>query len=120
MKRNWDLIRKILFKAEETQPPNQLRLKDFPDDDEYEITYHVQVLTDAGLIDASICGTTSLEPNDFILRRLTWNGHEFLESIKNDSIWNKIKDTFRKKGISMTFESIKTISLGLISKYLGE
>ncbi|QDP72186.1 DUF2513 domain-containing protein [Legionella israelensis] len=119
MKRNWDLVRKILLKVEETPQSNQLKLEDFPDDNGYEVTYHVQLLIDAGLIDANIYGTTSSEPNDFLLRRLTWHGHEFLDSVKNESIWLKTKETFKSKGISMTFETIKTVAIGLISKYIG-
>jgi len=118
MKRNWDLIRKILLKVEETPAPNQLKLKDFPNEDGYEITYHIQLLIDAGLIDATINGTTSLDPNDFLLRRLTWQGHEFIDSIKNKTIWDKTKAIFKEKGVSMTFETVKTVAVKIATTFL--
>ena len=38
------------------------------------------------------------------------NGHEFLDAINNDTIWEKTKKSFSKNGISMTFELVKTVA----------
>ncbi|WP_090701935.1 DUF2513 domain-containing protein [Nitrosomonas aestuarii] len=34
---------------------------------------------------------------------LTWYGHELLDVIRNESIWNKTKSIFVDKGAAMTF-----------------
>lgn len=118
MKRNWELIRTILMTIEATSDSKFLRLSDFDHPNKHEITYHVSLLIDAGLIDATINKTMSLEAHDFLIRGLTWEGHEFIDSIKNDSIWDKVKEAFKKQSISMTFETVKTIANTVITSFL--
>ncbi|MGH8552850.1 MAG: DUF2513 domain-containing protein, partial [Methylococcales bacterium] len=45
-----------------------------------------------------------------IATRLTNPGHELLDTIRAESVWGKIKDTFKAKGVEMTFDLV--ISLG--------
>jgi hypothetical protein len=49
---------------------------------------------------------------------LTWEGHELLDAIKNDTVWNKTKDTFISKGLSMTFDLVKTMATKIATDYL--
>ena len=119
MKRNWDTIREILMRLEELPDTDaELRLSDFPSDRAYEFSYHVELLVDAGLIKGKLFQSSSHGPMHFFARRLTWSGHEFLDSIRSDSVWNKIKKIFASKGIDMTLELVKSvateISVGLI------
>jgi hypothetical protein len=53
------------------------------------IIYHIKLLHQAGLIEgvdaSSFKGFQSIDMN------LTWDGHEFLDKIKKESIWNQAK-----------------------------
>jgi len=53
MKRNWDTIREILLKTEEQKIGSDLSLNDFDSDRIDEISYHVKLLEESGLIKAS-------------------------------------------------------------------
>ena len=99
MKRDWDTIRKILTKLEESASSDTLRLSNFPPEKAEEISYHIELLP-----------TLGKGPTSFYITRLTWNGHEFLDAINNDTIWEKTKKSFSKNGISMTFELVKTVA----------
>ena len=57
-------------------------------------------------------------PYDFFAERLTWNGHEFLDAIRSDTIWQKTKSSFLSKGLSMTFDLVKSVAVEVASAYL--
>jgi len=109
MKRNWETIREILLKVEEcTLPTDTVRLADFQGDRSSEISYHVSLLIEAGLINGQILQTLGPEAKEFFARGLTWHGHEFLDSIRSNAIWEATKKTFLEKGIEMTFELVRS------------
>lgn len=108
MRRNWDTIRELLAKVEEcTLPTEMVRLGDFPAERAAEVSYHMTLLIEAGLIDGQMVKTIGPEVKDFLAEKLTWNGHEFLDSIRSDTVWQKTKKLFAEQGLSMTFDLIK-------------
>ncbi len=58
-------------------------------------------------------------PKDFFLRSLTWNGHEFLDAVRDEKIWNKTKNIFIEKGSTMTFELLKAVAISYTKSALG-
>ena len=119
MKRNWEIIREILIKLEQMQPERgSLCLSDFPEGQAYEYSYHVELLMEAGLIHGEMSKELCADTSDFFAVRLTWQGHEFLDSIRSDSVWNKTKITFGKQGISMTFDLIKSVAIDIAKNFL--
>jgi hypothetical protein len=42
-----------------------------------------------------------------MLKRLTWEGHEFLDKAKNEKVWNKAKSIIKEKGISLSLDALK-------------
>jgi len=119
MKRNWDQIREILIRLEEaTTTDDFLRLSSFPQERAHEISYHVELLIEAGLINGHMSKTLGRGPHDFFVARLTWNGHEFLDAIRSNTIWQKTKSSFASQGLSMTFDLVKTVAIDLASTYL--
>lgn len=111
MKRDWDTIRDVLTKLEELPgPADVLDLSKFPTDRAAEISYHVELLIDAGLVEGEMSRNLDSGPADFYAERLTWDGHEFLDSVRSDTVWNKTKKSFIANGISMTFDTIKSVA----------
>jgi hypothetical protein len=111
MKRNWDTIREILTRLEDLPDTNSiLELSDFANERAYEYSYHVELLIEAGLIEGEMSRTLGRGPARFMAKRLTWLGHEFLDSVRSDTVWNKTKTTFATKGIDMTFDLIKSVA----------
>lgn len=108
MKRNWDTIREILLRVEEcTLPAEAVRLSDFPKERAAEVSYHVALLIEAGLVKGQVSQRLGPEVRHFFAQRLTWEGHEFLDSIRNSAVWEKTKSTFLEKGIEMTFDLVR-------------
>ncbi|MBU6391902.1 MAG: DUF2513 domain-containing protein [Planctomycetota bacterium] len=102
MKRNFDLIRRILLDIEKVPAGEPFGKISYPEYDQPTIYEHLNLLSDGGLIKAKIikAGTDII---DVHISGLTWGGHDFLDSAKDDSIWQKAKDTVLKSTPSITF-----------------
>ncbi len=44
------------------------------------------------------------------IHRMTWEGHELLDSIRGDTAWNRIKSVAKEKGVDLTVDAIKMIA----------
>ena len=115
MKRNWDIIREILVKLEDFSPSPEkscLELSDFKSEDPLTISYHVELMLESGLINGEMHGEMVIV-DGFFIERMTWEGHEFLDSIRSDSVWSKVKAEFSQNKVPMTFDLVKSVSTGI-------
>jgi hypothetical protein len=71
---------------------------------------HVQLLDEAGLVQAALQGGDKRISTGALVFRLTWAGHEFADSILDDTLWKKVKDHVIKPSASWTF--------GILLEYL--
>jgi hypothetical protein len=111
MKRNWETIREILSRLEDLpRTDSTLQLSDFSPDRRSEISYHTELLIEAGLIEGDMHGHLGPGPSDFFAKRLSWSGHEFLDAVRSDTVWAKTKKTFAAKGVEMTFDLVKSVA----------
>jgi hypothetical protein len=111
MKRNWDIIREILLATEDIDSKKCLTLNDFDAARALDISYHVELLEEAGMIYADLSDMCRGEATQFFVIRLTWDGHEFLDTIRAKSTWDKTKDLISTKGSIMTFDIIKGLGV---------
>ena len=103
MKRNMDLIRLFLMQSESDQDA-AAACETFSVE---ERAYHVQLLVDAGLVEAIVRRGPKGEFTGAIVSRLTWARHEFLQSMRDDTLWKKAKAQVLKPGASWTFDILK-------------
>ena len=120
MKRDMELVRKILLALESSQENSA-----FDGYDNYTVKYHEALVIEAGLATGSPMygGSIPEIPVVVILTSLTWAGHELLDAIRNDTVWAKTKQTFASKGLDMTLDLVKSvassIAAGLIRSAAG-
>ena len=116
MKRDMDLVRKILLYLEENADPHDwifdLKIGDYSDK---EISYHIKIMAQEGLIEASERPRSDLDYDQWIPHSLTWAGHEFLDASRDDSRWEKVKRLVADKTGSLSFEVLKA---GLVQAML--
>lgn len=115
MKRNFDLIRLLLLDAEGV---SSVDLSDFGDN---EVRYHQALVVEAGLVEGTIkesSRTYSEVPDLVVIRKLTWEGHEFLDKARDPSIWRKSKDYVRDKGLELTLDALKAAMTTIVSRLL--
>jgi hypothetical protein len=82
------------------------------------IAYHCEVLKDAGLITEYEGHYAGDGLYFFGVGRLTWEGHEFLDKIKSDTVWKKTKDTILTKGIPFVLDAVKQIATAVTSELI--
>ena len=113
MKRDMDLARAILFEIEKV--PYDMDTHEITIDgySKQEVNYHIILLNEAGLIEA--LNYSSFSGSAWQPKRLTWKGHEFLDASRDETIWNKAKDTIKGKGLSLSFDLIYKALIRILS-----
>ncbi|HDI3142528.1 hypothetical protein BC490_18530 [Vibrio parahaemolyticus] len=117
MKRDMELIRKLLLTIEEN--PRQLEVEGY---DKNQVKYHALLLIEAGFLDGNVSDTlanTSVVPTFVSVNRLTWDGHEFLDNIRKEEVWNTIKTEFKDASISTVFSIGKQLTENYAKKKLS-
>jgi len=107
MKRDWELVREILFDLEAAKHNQVVTASEGQDGNSFG--YHCKLLRDAGLIEASVSEYMGGGIEGQAIR-LTWAGHEFLDSVRPKSMWEKVKSQAKEKGIGLTLDAIKALA----------
>jgi hypothetical protein len=117
MTRDFDLIRSILFQAEKAPsgaPMTCVLIQQGIDPS--VIGEHLEIMIEHNLIEGQV---HSLNPLVFMIHRLTWKGHDFLEHARNDTIWKKVMADAKAKGVSMTMVILEGMLSKAAEKYAG-
>ena len=114
MERNMDLCRLILFKIETEYRSTALYNLNIDGFDLDTVAYHCKILADAGLLDSyePIYGDDRIYA--FSVGSLTWAGHDFLDKIRENTMWDRIKDKIKYNTFPMNLEVIKNVATNLI------
>ena len=128
MELNKDCVRDILLKCEELLQMNDdgtmnvLQSGDLkevlPDYDLSVIKYSVLKMDEADLINARIISFDDSIVGEFLIFDITYFGHEFIEQIKDDNNWNKVKDVAKKVG-SSSIDILLQIAAGVLTNKIN-
>jgi hypothetical protein len=109
MKRDLQLVRKILIHFEEKDTwtyEDNVKIEGY---DDKLVSYHIDIMYEAGLLNGEPTRTKEGRIYDVLPFRLTWEGHEFLDNTKGGR-WNKILNKIMEKGGDFTFEMVKKLA----------
>ncbi len=102
MKLNVDCVRAVLLEIEKLPYGQDLRpttlyssLNAFSKDD---INYSITKLKEAGFIEAVIAKSDDGSIFKFVVNDITWDGHQFLNNVRETSVWEKAKEIGGKIG----------------------
>ncbi len=120
MKRDMDLIRQLLLRLEamDIRPRNSispLTAQDIPVDGytEDEIAYHLDLIIEARLIE-NHNGQPAI---GITFTRLSWEGHDFLDSIRSLDVWQKTKSDAAAAG-GFTVDLLKSLALAIVKSQI--
>ncbi len=122
MKKNWEIIREILLRLEASSAPNTyLNAEAISEYPVQEVAYNMRLLSQAGYIKAQILESRSGngEIGAALAIHLTNTGHELLDTIRSESVWSKITDTFKSKGVEMTFDLVISVGKKVMESLLS-
>ncbi len=120
MKLNFDAMRDLLFVIE-TQPRivdiNEvicdIKLTQY---DQNELGYALEKLIESGLLNGTVNSTK--DGIYFIIDSISYVGHQFLDHVRDDTLWNKTKASAAKLGIKGA-SGLISIAAQVFSNYLS-
>lgn len=115
MKRDMDLVRLILLKIEEDYVSTALYNIDIDGYDKETIAYHCRILYEAGFILDYDDYYADDELESFAVSALTWEGHELLEKVRDNSRWANIKSIIKGKALPFSIDVLKSVATTLIA-----
>ena len=130
MQRNWTVIRDLLEHFEDetiegflseikqghrydsTLTPEENQLAQADSERKADIVFgHLLLLTDSELIEGVIRVQPTLGKWSYSLRnpRLTMKGHDALDAIRSDTVWNEVKAKAKEAALPVTLELILAV-----------
>jgi hypothetical protein len=121
MKRDMDLVRQILLTVAESETPVRLDVLVTDGASRDAVVYHVGMLVDeVGFLQGIKAHTMS--GRNWIELQLTWQGQDFLDSVRDATVWEKTKDGALKLGgvsLEMLVGIAKEYAKAEVKKRLG-
>jgi len=114
MKRDFELIRNILLDVEAAPAGQLLNHFSYEGKAEAEVLEHIDLLAKANFIEAKVPLDGDGVPWGCHVSRLTWKGHEFLETARNETLWRKVLGQVRASSVSVSLDVLQ----GLLTKAL--
>ena len=118
MKRDMDLIRKIVLHMEDA-PTGFAPSMEIDGYTAEQIGYHAYLIVDAGLANGTDGTSFDSTGPDYMLNHLTSAGHDFADSARPQFIWDDVIADMRNNGIvSATIDVLKKLLDKKIKKHL--
>jgi hypothetical protein len=109
MKRDLDLVRQLMLQIEAlpAAPPVQYRMSEIEDP---VLLAHLEMLIEAGLVNGRISRSQGARGDVISVSGLTWQGHEWVEMVRSQSLWNEVKSAVLDGGGVLTFELTRAVA----------
>ena len=121
MKRNLDLVRKILIQLDEKESPEIIMEMEVEGYSSLEVMYHLILMDEKGFLHCERQCSSSTP--DRVIKvhpfSLTWEGHEFLEASRDEGLWSKAKASVLSKSGALSFDLVKALLIKMASQELG-
>lgn len=121
MKRDLELVRKLLLFFDEKPDPDHVEIPPIQGYDNLTIRYHLVLLYDAGYLRCEAVKPNGSDRVIYVLPfELTWSGHEFLDKIRNQHIWDEINANIKERGFrSASVDFVKKLADAAIRQKFG-
>jgi hypothetical protein len=121
-----DTIRTLLLRLEAIEIPPRAAfvlidgytegIKVHEEDDPSELNYHLALIKEKGLIRSP--GNNNLDDR-IRFGGFTWEGHDFLDSIRDDEVWRKTKGAIEGAG-GWTLDLLTDLAKGFLRKQVED
>lgn len=119
MKRDLELVRKILLAMEAYEhgfAPADFTVAGY---DQAVIGHHVWLMAQGELVTA-VPSTTFADASPIALAQsITWKGHEFLATARNEKVWSKVRTELKDRGLSLPFALVQDLALKIAASLAG-
>jgi hypothetical protein len=119
MKRDMDLVRKILLAMDAHEhgfAPAGFTIAGYDQD---VIGHHVWLMEQGKLLTAATTTAYGGPSPTAVPLTITWAGHDFLDAVRNDSIWSKVKTQLKDHAITVPFALLQDLALKILAAHVG-
>jgi len=126
-----DYLKKILSKAQASERA-VFNIQDLVDNDsdinDEKFVFHLKILADQSLIVSDYDNSNNIGDSrngngslswSIKFLRLTNDGHDFIEALNNNTVWNKLKDEVKTRSLSVLVSTAKILLLKSIEQTLN-
>lgn len=109
MKRDMDLIRLILLEIEKAEE-NEVENMNIDGYSKEDIVFNAKLLKQNNMIE-------NFEEDvleNYYIGSLTWGESDYLDSIRDNSKWKRIKSVIKEKALPFTFDIVKSVATTII------
>ena len=125
MKRDLDLIREIMIVLEDKmeygknfQSTHLIEVMQDKTLSVEKLAYHLGLLVESDFLKAKEYKYLSGEPTDYLINTITSQGQDFIDTIREDTTWNKIKEKASSIG-GFTLPLLVDIGTEYLKKQIG-
>lgn len=119
MKRDMSLVRHILKETERADGPLDAETLVTSEWSFETVAYHVEIMTDRGLIDGSVIRDANNTPVRGFVRSLTWEGCDFLDAVRDERVWSRTKRAVADAAGSATFDVVKATAVAIATRLIA-
>jgi len=112
MKRDLDLIRRILLALEDEKPDS------LTGENQELVSYHIQLLLDAEYVQGMVIWDRETKPQGYVVQRITMSGYDYLDSVRDLKVWKETKSLLEKVGGSAALEVVKDVSAKVMAEVI--
>jgi hypothetical protein len=119
MKRDLELIRKMMLAIEDSASgwaPNPLRVDGYTEE---QVGYHAWLLIDADLAKGEDVTTMGSGGPEGMITTLTWEGHEFIDAARDNGRWTTAMGKVAARGGAVTLDVLKELLIDLMRGTFG-
>jgi hypothetical protein len=117
--RDMELARKVLLALEAKSEPEAIETVQIEGYDDLAVRYHLLLLAQAKLIDYEPVLTKTGRIVSVLAFNPSWHGYEFLDAVRDEAVWNKLKAQASDKGTALPFDVLKLLAIEAIKKMFG-
>lgn len=119
MTRENDLVRQILLQVEASRTDGPMHRREFDVDADAEtLNEHLRMLAGAGFLELRVIEEAAM-PTTIEVLRLTWDGHEFLDTIRSDTVWEKTLQKVADTTGSTSLKVLQSLATAIAKSELG-
>ncbi len=121
MRRNPDLLRDIMLSAESFEPGRKVFASELKNlvGTPHEIADHIQQLIECGYLEGTVRFHGSQTNPTVVVHRVTSSGHDFLQAMRDDTIWKKVKQHVLLPSASWTLGLAVEYAKQIVRKTIG-
>jgi hypothetical protein len=123
MQRDNDLIRRLMIDLEDanTFVNDSHQVEGYTRD---QVAYHLTLIIKSGYAEGheprySSTGSDPTVPSAVGVKRLTPAGHDFIATLRDDTVWERVKERLAKVGGSASLEVIGQVGSAVTKQLLG-